>query len=116
MWTDRIDVTAAETEVLASYTSGDLAGRPAITRRAVGTGSAAYVSTRLGPQGLAPLLGDLLERAGVRSELPPALRGRVELTVRGDLRFLLNRTDAPIDLGDTTTLPARGVAVHRDTE
>ena len=51
----------------------------------------------------------------MRSELPEPLRGRVELAVRGDIRFLINRTDAPVDLagipGAPATLEGRGVAV-----
>ncbi|MGK5685095.1 beta-galactosidase [Actinoplanes sp. URMC 104] len=117
LWTDRIDVTGPDTAVLASYKTGDQAGRPAITRRTAGAGSAAYVSTRLGPAGLVPVLGDLLERAGVTSELPEDLRGRVELAVRGTTRFVINRTDEPVDLtslgGAGRTLTARGVAVLR---
>ncbi|MBU2665145.1 beta-galactosidase [Actinoplanes bogorensis] len=114
LWTDRID-TLTGTEVLASYKTGDQAGRAAITRRAVGDGSAAYVSTRLGPDGLAPVLADLLTRAGVSSELPEPLRGRVELAVRGTTRFVINRTEEPVDLSPLgepgRTLTARGVAV-----
>ena len=117
VWTDRIDLTSADTAVLAEYKTGDQAGRPAITRRTAGRGSAAYVSTRLGPEGLVPVLGDLLDRAGVTSELPAELRGRVELAVRGGTRFLINRTDEPVDLtaldGAGRTLTARGVAVLR---
>ncbi|GIF20160.1 beta-galactosidase [Actinoplanes tereljensis] len=117
LWTDRIDLTDPAVDVLASYETGELAGRPAVTRRAVGNGSAAYVSSRLGPEGLAPVLTTLLERAGVPSDLPAELRGKVELAQRGDFRFVLNRTDEPIDisaLGATeATLPARGVAVIR---
>ncbi|GAB2606896.1 beta-galactosidase [Paractinoplanes abujensis] len=117
LWTDRIDVVAADTTVLATYKTGDQAGRAAITRRSAGTGSAAYVSTRLGPDGLAPVLGDLLARAGVTSELPENLRGRVELAVRGDTRFVVNRTEDPVDItalgGPDRTLTARGVAVLR---
>lgn len=111
LWTDRIDLTDPEIEVLASYKTGDQAGRPAITRRAVGSGSAAYVSTRLGAAGLVPVLGELLERAGVHSELPEELRGRVELAVRGGVRFYINRTEAPVEL-DGSTLPARGVLIR----
>jgi beta-galactosidase len=112
LWTDRIDLVDPETEVLAAYKTGDMTGRPAITRRAVGTGSATYVSTRLGPAGLTPLLGDLLDRAGVHSDLPEDLRGRVELAVRGDFRFYINRTETPIDLGGTV-LDARAVAIRQ---
>ncbi|WP_250034924.1 beta-galactosidase [Paractinoplanes maris] len=117
LWTDRIALAGADTTVLASYKTGDQAGRPAITRREVGDGSAAYVSTRLGADGLVPVLGDLLARAGVTSELPAELRGRVELAVRGETRFIINRTEEPVDItalgGDDRTLTARGVAVLR---
>ncbi|MFK0117621.1 beta-galactosidase [Streptomyces sp. NPDC090994] len=103
LWTDRITVTAEETEVLARYRTGDHAGRPAVTRRPAGDGSAAYVSTRLGVAGLTALLPRLLEAAGVASDLPAGLRGRVEATVRRgpDARFLflVNRTD------DTVPVP-----------
>jgi beta-galactosidase len=79
-----------------------------VTRRGWdGGGSATYVSTRLGPNGLEPLLQRLLRAAGVDSELPPGLRGRVELTIRRqeerEFWFVVNRTDdvVPLDgLGD----------------
>ncbi|MEV6848498.1 beta-galactosidase [Actinoplanes sp. NPDC051411] len=112
-WTDRIDVVDAE--ILASYKTGEMAGRAAVTRRAAGTGSAAYVSTRLGPDGLVPVLDTLLSRAGVVSELPAELRGRVELAVRGPVRFYINRTDLPVELtgipGAPAVLGPREVAV-----
>ena len=106
LWTDRIDVTDPATEVLVSYKTGEMAGRAAVTRRVAGAGSAAYVSTRLGPDGLAPVLGELLDRAGVRSELPEDVRGKVDLAVRGDIRFLINRTDEPVDLAGVPGAPA----------
>ncbi|OKI94795.1 beta-galactosidase [Streptomyces sp. CB01249] len=133
LWTDRITVTAPETEVLAAYRSGAHTGRPAVTRRATGKGSAAYVSTRLGTDGLAKLLPRLLDAAGVDAELPPSVRGLVETTVRrgpdATFRFLVNRTDRPVTvpglpgevlLGDddaagALTLEPRGVAVMRRT-
>jgi beta-galactosidase len=117
LWTDRIDLTATDVEVLAGYKTGDIAGRAAVTRRPVGAGSASYVSTRLGPEGLAVLLTDLAARAGVTSELPADLRGRVELTRRGDFQFVINRTDEPVDISALSpahpVLTARGVAVLR---
>jgi beta-galactosidase len=112
LWTDRIDLAHPDTEVLVSYKTGEQAGRPAVTRRAVGSGSGTYVSTRLGAAGIAPVLLDVLDRAGVHSELPAGARGRVELAVRGDFRFLINRTDEPVDV-DGTALAPRGVAVVR---
>ncbi|MFB0621090.1 beta-galactosidase [Streptomyces sp. AGS-58] len=132
LWTDRVTVTDPATDVLARYTGGEHAGRPAVTRRTSGQGSAAYVSTRLGPTGLTTLLPAFLTHAGIRSELPEQARGRVELAVRtrdGDrYLFLVNRTDEPVPLpglaGDvlspgpapedgTPVLPPRAVTVLR---
>ncbi|MFF9817761.1 beta-galactosidase [Streptomyces sp. NPDC014006] len=131
LWTDRITTTAPDTEVLAHYRSGAYEGRPAVTRRPTGNGSATYVSTRLGADGLTSLLPRLLEPAGVHSDLPPAARGRVETTVRrgadARFRFLVNRTDTTVTVpglgGDallgtlsddgTLTLAPRAVAVLR---
>ncbi|MEW2046794.1 beta-galactosidase [Streptomyces sp. NPDC005476] len=100
LWTDRITVTDGDTEVLAHYRTGVHAGRPAVTRRPTGRGSASYVSTRLGVDGLRSLLPRLLGPAGVSSELPPDVRGSVELTVRrgaeGRFLFLVNRTDGTV--------------------
>ncbi|MEU0058729.1 beta-galactosidase [Streptomyces sp. NPDC006334] len=100
LWTDQVEVADDDTEVLVRYRTGTHAGRPAVTRRVTERGSASYVSTRLGVDGLVPLLPRLLEPAGVRSELPAELRGRVELTVRRSASerflFLVNRTDAAV--------------------
>ncbi|WP_402462227.1 beta-galactosidase [Isoptericola aurantiacus] len=126
LWSDRIDVRPG-TEVLARYLDGQQAGRAAVTRRPVDAGSAAYVSTRLGAAGIRPLLGRLLDAAGVGSELPEPLRGRVELTVRrsaeAEYWFLVNRTDEPVGLTglagerlvSTTPDDGAGTAAAQDT-
>ncbi|MER7790465.1 beta-galactosidase [Streptomyces sp. NPDC097640] len=119
LWTDRITVTDPDgVRILAHYRTGNQAGRPAVTRRAVGEGSAAYVSTRLGADGLTRLLPDLLEGAGVHSELPAEVRGRVELTVRrtADARylFLVNRTDEQVSLDGLTGEPLTGGTTAAD--
>ena len=104
VWSDRIDITGDGVEVLARYTTGDLAGRPAVTRRADGTGSATYVSTRLRPQGLRPVVDAVLQGAGVGSDLPEAVRGLVEMTVRthagAEFWFLINRTAEAVEVPD----------------
>ncbi|MFC8125712.1 beta-galactosidase [Streptomyces sp. NPDC057302] len=132
MWTDRIDVTGPDVEVLARYRTGAHASRPAVTRRTAGRGTATYVSTRLGSEGLAGLLPELLTRAGVASELPEHARGLVELVVRHDgenrYLFLVNRGDEPVPLPglsgdvllgptspDSVVLPARDIAVLRQS-
>lgn len=88
LWSEWLDTTTAE--VAASYNSGPLAGRPAVTRNSYGTGLAWYVSCHL-PEAL----GDALDAAGVRPvhEAPPG----VEVTRRdgpdSSYLFLLNHTD-----------------------
>lgn len=125
IWSEPIDVVADDVEVLASYADGDLAGGAAITRRRVGSGSASYVSTRLGSDGIGVLLPEVLGHAGITPEIPEALRGDVEVAARrsGDevFRFFINRTDHPVALegvgGDfllgERTLEPRGLAVTR---
>ncbi|MGD6746900.1 beta-galactosidase [Streptomyces sp. BH106] len=131
LWTDRISVTGTDVEVLAGYRTGTYASRPAVTRRGTGRGSAAYVSTRLGVEGLTVLLPELLAAAGVCSELPEQTRGLVEQIVRRDSEhryvFLINRSDEQVPLpgltgdvlvgpaaeGDGLVLAPRQVAVLR---
>ncbi|MBN6051949.1 beta-galactosidase [Nonomuraea sp. RK-328] len=118
LWSDRIDVTDPGVKVVAAYTSGDHAGRPAVTTRPVGTGSASYVSTRLGAEGLAPVLGHLLATSGVRSELPAAVAGAVELAVRtdgeSDYWFLINRTDRAVAVDGVAGEVLRGPSLAAD--
>ncbi|MGW2277749.1 beta-galactosidase [Streptomyces sp. NPDC001770] len=133
LWTDRIDITGPDVETLARYRTGTYAGRPAVTRRRTAdSGSAAYVSTRLGIDGLAALLPRLLAPAGVTGELPERARGTVEQVVRRDSAaryvFLVNHGDEPVPLpgvtgevltgppaGDELVLGPREVAVLRQT-
>jgi beta-galactosidase len=118
LWTDRIDLTDTATEVVAAYKTGDHAGRPAVTVRRTETGSASYVSTRLGPDGMAVLLPRLLDISGVSSELPPGTRGLVELAVRtdgtNDYWFLINRTDQHVDLSTLLGDPFHGPSLASD--
>lgn len=123
IWSELVDVVADDVEVLATYAHDELGA--AVTRRPVGSGSAAYASTRLGVAGITAVLPALLGGAGVAPELPEALRGSVELVSRGpaDARvdFLINRTDGAVALGDvageflygSAELPPRGVAIVR---
>ncbi|GAA2394501.1 beta-galactosidase [Catellatospora methionotrophica] len=114
LWTERVQVTGSDVAVLSRYAGGEHAGHPAVTRRAVGAGSAAYVSTRLGAQGVTAILAGLAEAAGVTSELPAEARGAVELTVRHRGRerfaFLVNRTDQPTTV---TGLPGEALVGTR---
>ena len=130
LWTDRIEVFHPDVDVVACYKSSDQAGRPAITRRRLGSGTATYVSTRLGPSGLPAVIEECLGLAGVVSDLPEGARGLVELAIRHDdtdeFWFFINLTDEPVDLdgvdgealvptatGRLAVLPPRAVAVVR---
>jgi beta-galactosidase len=108
MWTEKLTLTDPATTALVNYASGVQAGRPAVTRRDVADGSATYVSTCLGPSGIASVLAPTLERAGVPAELPEQLRGRVEQLVRAsddaEYVFLINRT---ADVVELPALPER---------
>ncbi|WP_265520448.1 beta-galactosidase [Oerskovia flava] len=131
LWSEPITVTDPAVQTLAWYKTGEHGGRPAITRRPVGSGSATYVSTRLGT-GLTPVLRRLLDDAGVPSELPAPVRGDVELAVRAtdddEFWFLVNRTAHQVDVDELSgevligtragatgpvVLAPRGVAVLR---
>ncbi|GHB39490.1 hypothetical protein GCM10010377_32850 [Streptomyces viridiviolaceus] len=59
-------------EPVWTYADGPAAGRPAVTRHRLGEGTAWYVSTRLGPEGLDALLGRAAQDARIapRADLP----------------------------------------------
>lgn len=133
MWSEKTDLTGAT--AIASYTSGDLAGNPAITRNAYGTGHAWYVATRLGEQGLSALFDTILAEAGITTDVTgaPITRGVadgleiVRRTLPGSEQsflFLLNHatedrtaqaTGTDLVTGATAagsiTVPAGGIAV-----
>ncbi len=76
-------------EVVASYATGPLAGRPAVTRAAAGAGAAWYVSTLPERPALRALLAEAARAAGATPVLPGAPAG-CEAVRRGELLFLLN--------------------------
>jgi beta-galactosidase len=102
VWTERITRVGADVEVLDTYTGGDLAGLPAVTRRRVDAGSAVYVSADLGADGAGALLRRLARDVDALHADPRAADGRVEVAVRvGDEHrfvFLINRTDDPVEV------------------
>ncbi|KQP54719.1 beta-galactosidase [Agreia sp. Leaf283] len=124
LWSEAIQLRSAETQVLRRYASGPHSGEPAVTRRAVGAGSASYVSTRLRGRDVLDVAAELLTVAGVTSELPAEMIGTVfhsRRTIGGTaFDFYVNRTDDRValpgeepDLFDQRSIPPRGVAVVR---
>ena len=126
IWADVLNPQQAE--VLGTYTSGESAGRAAITLHSFGKGKAVYVGADLTGPSLARVVRTLTRMAGVKPEIEPA--AGIEVTVRrsGTRRqiFLLNHTpqrqtvkipgkfrDLISGQSDTgnTELPAYGVRV-----
>ena len=92
-------VTPEGAEVLDTFATGDLAGRPAITRHAFGAGVATYLATRPDEPTLTAVLHRALADAGVERPDVPA---GVERVRRGQWLFLLNHNEFEV----TVTLPA----------
>ncbi|MGP8301306.1 beta-galactosidase [Streptomyces inhibens] len=133
LWSEAIDLEGAE--ALAHFTTGELAGRPVVTRHTYGQGTAWYAGTRLDAALMRALLDDIRAAAGVLPVLP-GLPAGVQATVRegADERyvFLLNHgaeaveVDLPAPMRDAlaaqdaagatgrVALAARGVAVLTD--
>jgi beta-galactosidase len=126
-------IRAETCEVLATFTEGFLAGRPAITRRAHGRGHAWYVGTELDAEGYAALTRVVTEAAGVRARLnvPDGVEVCERRSADGTRYiFLLNHADTPAIVSDSAlqghellsasdvtaplTLPALGVAIIRN--
>ena len=86
---------ADDATVVARFAAGHLAGAPAVTRRDLpGGGAAWYVGAVLDEPLLAAVLDDARTRAGVPAAVPGAVGlDDVEAVVRGDVVVLLNRGD-----------------------
>lgn len=93
VWSEHVRLDGAE--ALAHFADGPDAGRPALTRHRVGSGSAWYTATALDDAtGLRDLLAQVLDAAGVLR--PKGLPDRLELVRRGPLSFLINHTDQDV--------------------
>lgn len=114
VWTEFVVPRGAET--VWTYADGLTAGHPAVTRHRLGEGTAWYVSTRLGHEGLDALLGRAAEDAGIapRADLPRD----VELVRRsggtGSYLFAINHTAAdakvPLETSGTELLTGERAA------
>jgi beta-galactosidase len=81
---------------VATYTSGALAGLPAVTRHVYGRGSARYVGCHLGA-GIGQVLDGALSEAGLRPVLGKPAPDGVEAVLRGRHLFLLNHTGQDVE-------------------
>ena len=79
---------------VATYTDDFYAGEPALTRQSVGTGSAFYLGTIPDGDGWRKLIDQLAHELDITCPLGTAPPPGVEVSVRGDLLFLLNHGEA----------------------
>jgi beta-galactosidase len=127
-WSEWIQLEGAE--AVACFASGELAGRPAVTRHGYGSGTAWYAGTRAGD--MDRLLGRIVAGAGVTPVLPglpPGVQAAVRHGPGHRYLFLLNHTAGPVTVElpepgpdllidperevNRVQLPLRGVAVIR---
>lgn len=123
LWSEWIEPEGPDTETVDSYASGELAGRPAVTRHRHGTGTAWYTSAHLG-DGIAAVLDKVLREAGVRPvlDVPEGVEATVRSGTRGTYLFVLNHGDhdtrtpltGPYEAGGTDLLTGAAVRDHID--
>lgn len=95
LWSERVGLSGAE--AVASYTSGPLAGGPAVTRNSLGSGAGWYVATLPDPTTLAALLDRIRAEAGVEPvrRTPRGVEAVLRRGPDADYLFLINHTDRP---------------------
>ncbi|MEU5071567.1 beta-galactosidase [Streptomyces asoensis] len=114
VWTEFVVPRGAET--VWTYAEGLTAGHPAVTRHRLGEGTAWYVSTRLGPEGLDALLGRAAEDAGIspRADLPYDVEVVRRSGGTGSYLFAINHTAAdakvPLETSGTELLTGERAA------
>ncbi|MFD7407888.1 beta-galactosidase [Streptomyces sp. NPDC059866] len=114
VWTEFVVPRGAET--VWTYADGLTAGRPAVTRHRLGEGTAWYVSTRLGTDGLDAVLGRAAEDARIapRTDLPHDVEVVRRTGESGTFLFAVNHTAAdtkvPLDTSGTELLTGERAA------
>jgi beta-galactosidase len=96
VWTEFVVPRGAET--VLTYADGLTAGRPAVTRHRLGEGTAWYVSTRLGADGLDALLGWAVgdARLAPRADLPRDVEMVRRTGESGTYVFAVNHTGSDV--------------------
>ena len=124
VWAEDIALEGAS--VVARYTDGPAAGRPAITRNALHSGAAWYVSTRLSVEALSVVMRAAYQDAGLTpSGLPSDLEVIRRRGEAADFVVGINHDEEPVELpvagtdlltgrtSDRHQVPGGGVAVVR---
>lgn len=94
-WLDTVDA-----DTVATYTGGELDGRPALTVRQHGDGSAWYLSTCLDDAGMRALVRRIFDQSGVqvREGAGPEVEVVVRRGAAGSFTFVLNRSASPLEV------------------
>ncbi|GAB3973988.1 beta-galactosidase [Actinoallomurus acanthiterrae] len=129
VWSEYVHLEGAE--AVEHFTTGEPAGRPAVTRHRYGRGTAWYLATRPDPVTMRRLVDRIREEAGARPVLPglpEGVQARARVTDDGPCYIVLNHRTTPVtvdlpgpmsdllsgtDAADTVRLAPRGVAVLR---
>ncbi|MBT2674491.1 beta-galactosidase [Streptomyces sp. ISL-14] len=95
LWSERVGLAGAEP--VESYTTGPLAGGPAVTRNSHGEGVTWYLATQPDAATLAGLLDRIRTDAGVRPvrATPQGVEAALRRGPDADYLFLINHTDRP---------------------
>jgi len=99
LWSELIEPQGAD--VLATFTGGDLDGRPAVTRHSFGKGYATYLGTRLDAGSMEAILRHAWIEARVAPEFaaPAGVEAVRRRTGGGaSILFLLNHRDEPVSV------------------
>jgi beta-galactosidase len=97
IWSEFVRVTSAT--VVSEFTSGTVAGHPAITSHSFGQGRALYVATALDEASFASLMADVLDGAGVaRSSLGPDVEVVVRANQSERFRFVINHSGSAVSV------------------
>lgn len=126
IWTEQVRVVGAE--VRDTFADGPAAASPAVTRRAVGTGSAWYIATVLDDEGVRALLRALCSEAGIAvTEVGDDVDLVTRRSATEQYTFIINHRSEPVTVpvagldlisGETvsgsTPVPAGGVRVILD--
>jgi beta-galactosidase len=130
VWSEDLRLEGSAGAALATFTSGALAGKPAVVRNSWGRGTSWYIGADLPDAGLSLILADALRAAGLTSPVVGELPADVEVAPRAGHLFILNHGPAPqsvelewesVDLltgntrGRQLTLPPHGVLVLKET-
>ena len=97
-WSEWLELDGGD--AIASYTSGVLAGRPAVIRNAADEGAAYYCSAGLDAAGLASIVAAACAEANVSAvaDVPAGVEACRRSSESGSYLFLLNHTEHEVEV------------------